>query len=251
VTAAALARHDPLALRRPGVVRGTTVGQRGLVTRYRYPDSPRGVGVTTVLRGPERVYGLRISRPVANFGAVITSRAPGSRVEVRAVAGLDENRLTGYAGLPFVYNPYLSQAGDLVPAVGALSPAPGDYAIVFDSATRAGAGRFSFRYWVNDTTPPTLRLRTTGVTVGGQLKIGARDAGSGIYPDSILVRIDGKPYRASFRNGVISVATGQLEAGEHRLSVRVSDYQEAKNTENVARILPNTRTLSTTFRVRP
>ena len=27
----------------------------------------------------------------------------------------------------------------------ALSPAPGEYAIVFDSATRAGAGRFTFR----------------------------------------------------------------------------------------------------------
>jgi len=32
--------------------------------------------------------------------------------------------------------------------------------------------------------------------------------------------------------------------------LRVSDYQETKNTENVARILPNTRTLTATFRVR-
>jgi len=34
------------------------------------------------------------------------------------------------------------------------------------------------------------------------------------------------------------------------LRLRVSDYQETKNTESVARILPNTRTLTTTFRVR-
>ena len=32
--------------------------------------------------------------------------------------------------------------------------------------------------------------------------------------------------------------------------VRISDYQESKNTENVARILPNTRWLTATFRVR-
>jgi hypothetical protein len=36
----------------------------------------------------------------------------------------------------------------------------------------------------------------------------------------------------------------------HRLRLRVSDYQETKNTENVARILPNTRVLSATFRIR-
>ena len=38
--------------------------------------------------------------------------------------------------------------------------------------------------------------------------------------------------------------------GSHRLRLRVSDYQESKNTENVARILPNTRWLTATFRVR-
>jgi subtilisin family serine protease len=250
VTAAALARHKPLKLLLPGLVRGTTSGQPSLVTRYRYPESPRGVGVTTILRGPERVYTLRIAKPVANFGVVVTSRPPGSRVEARVVAGLDENRLTGYAALPFVYNPYLDQSGDLVPAAGALSPLPGDYAVVFDSGARAGAGRFTFRYWVNDVTPPTLRLRTRAVGVGDQLKIAASDSGSGVYPESIIARIDGDPYRYSFRNGIVSIATGTLEPGEHRLSIRVSDYQESKNTENVARILPNTRTFTTTFTVR-
>ena len=114
-----------------------------------------------------------------------------------------------------------------------------------------GAGRFTFRYWVNDVTPPTLRLRSRTVTGGEQLKIAAADGGSGVYPESILARIDGDPARWSYRSGVVSIAIGQLEPGEHRLTVRVSDYQESKNTENVARILPNTRTLTTTFRVRP
>jgi len=38
--------------------------------------------------------------------------------------------------------------------------------------------------------------------------------------------------------------------GRHSLVVTASDYQEAKNMENVARILPNTRTLVTSVVVR-
>ena len=38
-----------------------------------------------------------------------------------------------------------------------------------------------------------------------------------------------------------------LGTGRHRLVVGVSDYQEAKNMEDVARILPNTRVLRTSF----
>ncbi len=38
--------------------------------------------------------------------------------------------------------------------------------------------------------------------------------------------------------------------GRHTLTFTASDYQETKNMENVARILPNTRTVRTTF-VRP
>lgn len=250
VTAAALARHKALVLTRPGRVRGTTAGQAGFVSRYRYPESPSGVGVTTVLRGPERVYTLRLTKPVANFGVVITSRGSRSRVEPRVVAGLDENRLTGVAALPVTSNPYLDEFQEPIPSAGALSPLPGSYAVVFDSATPGGAGRFAFRYWVDDVTPPVIRLKTRTVDVGRPLRISATDAGSGVYPQSIIARIDGARHRFGFKNGIVSISTARLEPGTHRLSLRVSDYQEAKNTENVARILPNTRTLTTTFRVR-
>jgi hypothetical protein len=250
VTTAALARHRTTQLPRAGTYRGTTAGQPALVARYRYPAFPRGMGVTTILNGPERVYTIRLRKAVANFGVVITSRAPGSRVEPRVVAGLDENRLTGFAALPVVYNPYLDQFRDPVPASGALSPAPGEYAVVFDSGTRSGAGRFTFRYWVNDVTPPTVHIRTRAVNRGAPLRIAATDAGSGVYPGSIEARVDGGDVRATFRDGIVSVATAGLAVGTHRLRISVSDYQETKNTENVARILPNTRTVSTTFSVR-
>jgi len=131
-----------------------------------------------------------------------------------------------------------------------LSPVPGEYAIVFDSAARAGAGPFTFRYWLNDVTPPTVRLRTATVARATPLVVSATDAGAGVYPESIRVSVDGASTRWTLRRGAISIPTAGLSTGTHRLTVRVSDYQESKNTENVARILPNTRVATFTFRVR-
>jgi subtilisin family serine protease len=251
VTLRALAGHAARALRQPGLYRGTTQGQPALVTTYRYPENPSGVGVTTVLTGPEAVYRLRIARRVANFGAVITRRAAGSSVEPRVVAGLDEDRLTGYAGLPIAHNPYLENFHDPVLAAGALSPRPGEYGIVFDSARRAGAGPFTFRLWIDDVTPPTLRLRTRRVDRGDPILVAAIDRGSGVYPDLVRASIDGRSVRAAYRRGVVRIGTTGLSPGAHRLRLRVSDYQETKNTENVARILPNTRFLTATVTIRP
>ena len=250
VSAGALARHKTLALDKPGLYRGTTVRQGSFVTRYRYPETPSGVGVTTTLRGPERVFSFRIGKRVANAGVVITQRQRGSRVEPRIVAGLDENRLTGYAALPLNHNPYMDEFRELLPAAGVLSPLPGEYAAVFDSAARAGAGSFTFRYWINDVTPPTVRLRIRSVPGGTPLRVSAVDAGAGVYQDSIRVAVDGTTRRWTLRGSLLSIPTSGLAKGTHRLRVRVSDYQEAKNTENVARILPNTRTVTFTFRIR-
>ncbi len=161
VSASALARHRVGTLLRPGVYRSTTASRPALVSRYRYPEAPSGIGVTTTLRGPERVFRFRIVKRVANAGVVITQRR--SRVEPRMVATLDENRLTGYAGLPVNRNPYMDDFHESVLAAGVLSPLPGEYAVVFDSAARGGAGAFTFRYWVNDVMPPVLRLRTPSV----------------------------------------------------------------------------------------
>ena len=250
VTRSALAGHRVIPLTRPGLVRGTTVGAISLVARYRYPDDVHALGLPALLRGPERVYRIRIGRRAANFGLVITQRGRGSRVEPRVVTRLDENRLTGYAALPLVRNPYLDGFQEVVPAAGALAPRPGDYEIVIDSGTRAGAGSYTFRWWVNDVTPPTLEVRARSMRAGEPLHIAARDAGSGVYPGSLVVSLDGEEVGASYRDGVISVGTRGLSRGTHRLRLQVSDYQETKNTENVGPILPNTRFLSTTFRVR-
>ncbi len=252
VSVAALQKHQSTrALTRPGVSTATTAGRPRYVSRYRYPENPRGLGVTTVLSGPELVYRVSVGRGLANFGVVVTQRSRGTTVEPRVVAGQDENRLTGNAGLPVDYNAYLPTFREPVLAVGALSPAAGEYAVVFDSATAAGAGRFTFRFWIDDLTPPTVRIRDRSVGGGTPLLLSITDAGSGVYPESLRVWVDGSEVGARLRRDAVSIPTGGLATGTHRLRVQVSDYQESKNTENLARILPNTRVVSTVFTVLP
>ncbi|MEO5577016.1 MAG: S8 family serine peptidase [Gaiellaceae bacterium] len=246
----ALGGAKATALRKPGTYKATTRGGTSRVARYRYPESPNGFGFAAALPGPERVFRVTLSRPTANFGVVVTRRAPGVRVEPRIVRAGDERRLTGYAALPFNLNPYLRTFGDLVLASGTILPAAGAYDVVFDSPSAARAGAFDFRFWVNDVSPPSASLRSRSVQRGGRLVVRASDRGSGVDPASLVVRIDGEERRASFAAGAVRISTAGLRKGRHALRLQLSDYQESRNMENVGRILPNTRILQTTFVVR-
>jgi hypothetical protein len=239
-----------IPLRRPGLYKATTKGGTSRVARYSYPQRPAGFGFAAELPGPERIFRVTLARPAVNLGVVVTSRERNVRVEPRIVLAGDERRLTGYAALPFNLNPYLRTFGDPVLAAGTILPAAGAYDIVFDSPSAARAGRFSFRYWLNDTTPPTVALRTKRVKRGTALVVTASDRGAGIDPASLVVRIDGEERRGAFAAGRVRVATSDLGRGKHTLRLQLSDYQETRNMENVGPILPNTRILTTTFVVR-
>jgi hypothetical protein len=247
---ATLAGIKPTALRKTGVHKATTRGGTTRVARYRYPERPSGFGFAAELPGPERIFRVTLARPAANFGVVVTSRAPGVRVEPRIVHAGDERRLTGYAALPFNLNPYLRTFGNLVLASGAILPAAGAYDVLFDSPSAARAGAFTFRYWLNDVTPPSVALRTRTVKRGGQLVLRAADGGSGVDPASLVVRIDGEERIARFAAGAVRISVAGVGKGPHTLRLQISDYQESRNMENVGRILPNTRILQTRFTVR-
>jgi subtilisin family serine protease len=250
VSAPALGRAKATPLRRPGTYKGNTRGGTTLVSRYRYPESPSGLGFAATLAGPERVYRVTLRRRAANFGVVVTSRGRNVLVEPRVVRAGDEDRLTGYPALPFNLNPYLRIFGNPVLASGAILPAPGAYDVVFDSPSAARAGAFTFRYWVGDTKPPALRLRTRTVRRGQPVVVAASDAGSGVDPRSIVARIDGREPGARLQKGRILVRTAGLRRGRHTLVLQVSDYQESRNMENVGPILGNTRILRARFVVR-
>jgi hypothetical protein len=250
VTAPKLDTTGARTLPGPGVYTGDTRGRPALVDTYRYPEVPRSGPVSARLTGPEQVFRVRVGPGVANFGVVVIRRGPGSRVEPRVVRSGDENRLTGYSALPLDQNPYVEEFGGAVPAAGALRPAAGVYDIVFDSATRAGAGTFRFRLWIDDGTPPKAKLARRTFLRGDPIRLRVSDSGSGVDVRSLEATLDGKAARARLVGTEIRIPTGGLAAGRHRLRVSVADYQETRNNENVTRILPNTRVVSTVVTVR-
>jgi subtilisin family serine protease len=237
-------------LSRTGTYTGSTLGKPARVSSYRYPDNPKGAGISNDLRGPEEVFRVRVTRPVANFGVVVLS----GKATPRVVVDGDENRLVGYAGLPLDTNDYLNSFMQLEPIAGDILPAPGTYDVVFDTVSAAQAGGFRFRFWVDDTTPPRVQLLTPAVRRGGTLALELSDAGSGVDPRSITAQLDRRPASVSAEplGGRATIQLPRrLAPGRHNLVLQVSDYQEEKNTEDVARILPNTTTFRATFTVRP
>jgi subtilisin family serine protease len=213
----------------PGLYRATTTDGESKVARYRYPTSGDGA-----YPGPEIVYRVRISRPIANFGVAVVS---GRAVPHIVYAG-DENHLVGYGGLPQTLNPYLKTFGQVRPVAGVVLPAPGAYDIVFDSRSRAAAGPFRFRFWRNDTVPPRLRLVSASHE---RIVVSVTDSGSGVDPRSLSATVDGRSASVRFANDKLTFGAA---AGTHQIVVSASDYQELKNMEDVAKIKPNTATLT-------
>jgi subtilisin family serine protease len=230
-------------LRTPGVYRGDTAGRASRVSSYRYPERGFAVGVPTRLGGPEQVFQFKLRRRVANFGIAILSRSSRVKVSPRLVADGDENRLVGYTGLPASLNPYQEFARP-EPVVAAVLPDPGTYDFIFDTPTGSKPGGFTFRFWVNDTSPPSIHLLNRTAIAGQPLRIAVHDAGSGLDRSSLRVRIDGKPFPFfTYSSGVLSIRTAKLRPRKHSVTVRASDHQESKNMEDVGPVLPNTRVL--------
>jgi subtilisin family serine protease len=237
-------------LRKPGLYSGNTKGKASRVASYRYPERGFSEGVPTRLGGPEQVFRFVLRRRVANFGVVIVSHAKGVRVSPRLVADSDENRLVGYTALPTSLNPY-QEFGHPEPVVAAVLPDPGRYAFVFDTPTGAEPGAFRFRFWVDDTTPPSIRLLNRTAIAGRPIRFAVRDPGSGVDPRSLEVRVGAKRFPFfTYSGGVLSIRSQGLGAGRHSVKVTASDYEETKNMEDVGPVLPNTRVVRATVTLR-
>jgi subtilisin family serine protease len=238
-------------LSRPGIYKGTTKGKAALVSTYRYPENPRPLSISTSLDGPEQVFRFRLTRPVANFGVVVTGQAAGVNVSPRIVFAGDENRLAGYTALPLVLNPYLDRFEDPIAVSSVTRPAAGSYDVVFDTPSVAAAGAFTFRFWVDDVTPPRIKLLDRTVRPGARVRFTIDDGkGSGLELKSVSIQVDGTPQRTRFIGGTKTFVVTSSVRGRHALVVKAADYQETKNNENVTRILPNTRTFRARFTVR-
>jgi subtilisin family serine protease len=232
----------------PGLYGGNTAGKPSRVSSYRYPEGGLAcncaTGVQTNLGGPEQVFRFTLRKPVANFGVAVVTRARGVRVSPRLVAAGDENRLVGYTAIPVDLNPY-ADFGRVVPVVGAVLPAARAYDFVFDTPAGAKAGKYTFRFWVNDTTPPTIRALKS---IGRTIRFAVTDKGAGVDPASLAAKVDGTVRSFTFTRGVLTIR--HVAAGKHSVTLTAADYQETKNMENVGPILPNTRTVATNAVVR-
>jgi hypothetical protein len=236
-------------LTKQGRYEGNTRTGRARVSSYRYPDDPSGFGLSNSLPGPEQVFRVRVRGKVANVGVRITRLPRGVNVTPRLVYAGDENRLAGIPAFPVDINPYRGNLyGDLRPVVAANRPSAGAYDVVFETRSRSVSGPFSFRLWIDDKTPPRVRLLTPTAT--SALTLSVADGGSGVDPRSITVLVDGRREVFVLKPGRLSVPLQRLASGTHRLVVSVADFQETKNSESVVGILPNTTVLRKTFRVR-
>ena len=222
-------------LTKQGIYRGDTAGKKSLVSTYRYPEQGIAAGVRLNLSGPEQVFRFVLKQPVLNFGAAVLSRANGVAVAPRLVVAGDENRLLGFAALPVDINPYRDY-GRIVPAVAGILPKPGAYDIVFDTPAGGKPGPFTFRFWVDDLTPPRVRVLHAPA---GAIRLAITDAGAGVDPGSISLRVDGRLANSTYSRGIMTIH--RLARGHHRVALTVSDFQESKNMEDVGPVLPNTR----------
>ena len=75
-------------------------------------------------------------------------------------------------------------------------------------------------------------------------------AGAGVDPRSLEASIDGRTVTARLVANEVRISTRGVASGRHRVRLSVADYQETRNMENVARILPNTRVVTASVTVR-
>ena len=129
---------------------------------------------------------------------------------------------------------------------------PGTYDFVFDTPTGAKPGAFTFRFWVNDTSPPSIRLLDRTVTIGRPIRLAVRDSGSGVDPQ-LAPREGRREVRPLHVRGTASLLAPDERPPsrpDRLVTVQASDYQETKNMEDVGPVLPNTRVLHTTVTLR-
>ncbi|MDX6472312.1 MAG: minor extracellular serine protease Vpr, partial [Gaiellaceae bacterium] len=235
------------------------------VDAYRYPVAPFGNTPDAPPmdeNGAETVYGTLIDRPAVNAGVAIVSETPGARVDPFYLGAQDENTVQGFAGTPIDVNAltagYLSPIG----AAGASFPLQQRFFVAVDSGRdpfdgHSLAGSYTLNSWVDDVTPPSIRLLTTRVAAGRPtIVLKVQDSQAGVDPSSLTVGYSGVLVGATTYDRKSGIAlfplpggAPALRSGSVELRLVAADYQEAKNIDTIGpSILPNTR--STRQRIR-
>ena len=240
---------------------------------YRWPTLPFGIlsifGVDPAVNddGREKVYSLDIPRQAVNAGVVVERPAPKINAPIISLLGsnqpihpwflnsLDENDVTGYAGIPVNTNGYMPDFLFNVGAAGGVFLPPGRYYVSVDSGRdlfsgRSLAGAYRLRSWVNDVRPPNVTLITRRVSAGRPTVVAhISDAASGVDGLSLLLLFGTNQLGATRFDPETGIAifpiprdANPLEPGPEFMRVFASDNQETKNI-NVEGVnpMPNSR----------
>jgi subtilisin family serine protease len=239
---------------------GSTASGKNRVTQYCCPSEPFGpppnyVGAPMNEDGAEHVYYEDINQPVVNFGVSVLVQSPNAIVDPWVLGSKDENDVQGYAGTPVDVNSLTFDSNLDVGAAGAQFPRLQRFYVAVDSradpfTNAPHKGFYLLNSWINDVTPPHVRLLTTRVTAGRPLIVGqAVDSGAGVDPLSLVFSYGHTLIGASAYDPLSGLVVfgipndaPRIAPGRPRTIFVASDYQEAKNIDTVGpALMPNTR----------
>ena len=237
---------DPVRPVRAGLVKGDLRLGRSRVATYRFPSAPVGLGLSAAYLGREQVLSFTVPRGARNAGVRVESGAAIPQILVRR----SEDALAGVTALPVALNPYADSYGEPQPVSAVLLPDQSRYWVAVETAPGRHPGPYRLRLWVNDARPPIIdRVARQIPRSDRKLRFRVRDAGAGVDPVSLVVSARGLELDARFdrRTGLVTARLPAAMRGRVPIVIRVSDYQESKNSENAASIgLSNTRVQRTT-----
>jgi subtilisin family serine protease len=238
---------------------GDTAAGTNRVSSYCCPAAPFGppptyTGATMNEDGAEHLYSIDITEPIVNMGVSVLASTPGAVIDPFVLGSKDENDVQGYAGIPTDVNALTFDANLDVGAAGVQFPVLQRFFVSVDSradpfTNKPQKGKYLLNAWVNDLTPPDVRVLTTRVSAGRPLIVAeAADSGSGVDPLSLVINYNGALVGASAYDPTsglivfgIPTAAPKFKAGKTNMITMVSDYQEAKNINPVGdSIYPNT-----------
>ncbi len=214
------------------------------------PPSYSGQGMNE--DGAEHVYSLDIDRTVINFGVSVL--ASTGVVEPWVLGSKDENDVQGYAGTPVNVNELTLDSHVDISAAGAQFPRIQRFYISVDSrqdpfSGASAKGQYLLNAWIDDVTPPAVRLLTTRVSAGRPLLVAqAADLQSGVDPLSLVISYKSVLLAASAYDPLtglilfgIPTAAPRLTVGRTNATVMAQDFQETKNLNTPGDdIYPNT-----------
>jgi hypothetical protein len=245
-------------LRKPGTYAGDTRKRRDRLERYRYPADLSGLGLPERWRGPEEVWRFTLTRRVANAGVTIIPRTRSAELWPLLALGSDENRIAGEAGMPLDVGPLPWTTGAPTAAAALVSPGAGTYSVAVESATLRSAGAYELRYWINDLTPPRIRVETGAVVEGerARMRIHITDTSSGVDPASLVVAgltrglgIGTPTYNPA--TGLAEMSLRGVEPGVYRGVVFAADYAQSKDVLGVEPTRQHSRAVLFTLHVKP